>query len=159
MTKHQFIESPISTDKVIILLNTLGSSTREKVVTDLVQKGYLIKDLTVEQVTGLLNVQGKQKLTAGHRLEAIRALAVNDLMPMNLDIDQALDIVGNLVDHGRYGHQNHWYKRDMAIRALLGAKKPLIKTPISTEDLAKLIKGVTRKKELIAHLTKHQFIE
>ena len=161
LSKNQFIEQPLNADKVTVLLDTLGSFSREKVVTDLAQKGYLVKALTLKQVTDLLNVKDKQQWRAEDRVEVIRTLVAKGLMPNNLNIDQALDIVGGMKDYHEYTNVS-WlanYPHEKAVRALLNAKKPLIKTPINTEDLAKLIKGVTRKKELIAYLTQHQFIE
>jgi len=55
-----------------------------------------------------------------------------------------LSIVHSLSDYELRGEfPKNW--RENAIRSLINAKNPVIKTPINAEDLTKLLKGVKRQ--------------
>jgi hypothetical protein len=156
LAESKLIESPISIDKTVNLLNTV--TWRHRVLIELVNNGHLPKMTTAKQVTDLLYTQNKQEWYYHEYRDAIRALVAKGLMPNNLSVDEAVSILGSLTDKGskRDGDSN-W--REHAIRTLTNAKNPIIKTPIDAEDLTKLLKGVKRQGELTKYLSKNQLIQ
>jgi outer membrane protein OmpA-like peptidoglycan-associated protein len=89
--------------------------------------------------------------------ETIKEKADKGLFDHNLNIDQALAIVGDLSE-SQYSART----RDNAIRVLLGdnaTTKSYIKTPLSVEDTLALLKGVYHRANLIAHLTSNNQIK